>query len=308
MIYTVTLNPAVDKQITVPTVSLGTVLRASAVQSDAGGKGFNVSRALKMQGTNSCALGFVGGATGEFLIKALADVGVDTDFIQVSEATRTNVSVVSEGEGPHLKVNEAGPTIDEATVGQFLTKVESLAQAGDWWVLAGSLPPGVPADIYATLTKLLSEQGVNVVADTSGAALEACIAAKPALIKPNHHEASVLLGREIDTLADAAAAAIELQARGVDYVVISMGGDGAVLATDNTAYVAEAPTIVERNPVGAGDAMVAGLVKQLSEGNSAAEALRWGIATGAVSASLDGTAFGSNAEVAELASQVVIGG
>ncbi len=304
MIYTVTLNPAVDKQITVPTVSLGTVLRASAVQSDPGGKGFNVSRALKMQDVPSCALGFVGGATGDFLVTALEELGIKTDFVRVAEPTRTNVSVVSETEGPHLKVNEAGPTIDANALDLFLSKVRDLAQAGDWWVLAGSLPPGVPTDIYTNLTAVLSDAGANVVVDTSGSALKSCIDAKPALIKPNHHEAAALLERSIDTLSDAAEAALQLHNGGIPYVVISMGAEGAVLATNGVAHIAEAPEIVERNPIGAGDSMVAGLVNKLSAQLPAADALAWGIATGAMSASLDGTAFGSSMQIAELVKQV----
>ncbi len=297
MIYTVTLNPAIDKQITVDTVALDTVLRATAVQVDAGGKGFNVSRALATQGVQNCALGFVGGAEGDFLTTALEEQGVQTEFVRLSQPTRTNVSVVGTHGDAHFKVNEAGPTIDSTAEQALISQVRTLAKQGDWWVLAGSLPPGIDRDIYNTLATIIRDAGAFVALDTSGNALANALAFGADLVKPNHHEAAELIGKPISTLAEAAAAALDLQAQGGRYVVISMGGQGAVIAANGQAWQAEAAPIEEQNPIGAGDAMVAGLVRRFSEGATGADALQWGMATGAVSASLTGTDFGTNEQV-----------
>lgn len=301
MIYTLTLNPALDRELTVDALRLDTVLRATATRSDIGGKGFNVARMLAALGAPSVALGFVGGATGAALRAGLAAQGIATDMIAVAGETRTNVSVVTAGGGPHLKVNEPGPTVSAAECAALRARVRELARPGDWWVLAGSLPPGAPDGLYADLIGDLRAAGACAALDASGAPLRAGVAAGPTLIKPNAAEAAELAGRPCRTPEEALALAAALA--DTPYVAISLGAAGAVLAHAGRGWLATPPPIVERNPIGAGDSLVAGLVWGLARHDPPA-ALAWGVACGAAAAARAGTAVGTLAEVADLAGRV----
>ena len=304
MIYTVTLNPAVDRELTVPAIEFDTVLRASDWRVDFGGKGFNVSRMLMSLETPSTALGFAGGRAGELLRDGLESLGITTDFVWVDGETRTNVSIVSQENGRYIKANEPGPTIAASDQEILLAQIQRLAQSGDWWVLAGSLPPGVPATFYADIIEILHEAGAKAILDTSGVALEKGCGARPFLAKPNDTEAGQLTGLSVQNQSQIAAAAQAIQATGVDNVVISLGKDGALMASDQQTVFAASPTIRESNPIGAGDSMVGGLVYGLSREQDVAEALRWGIACGAATASMSGTAVGSRQLVETLVKQV----
>ncbi|MEZ4593746.1 MAG: 1-phosphofructokinase [Chloroflexota bacterium] len=306
MIYTVTLNPAVDRELTINEFAFDTVLRASEARVDCGGKGFNVSRMLASLGARSVALGFAGGQAGQLLAEMLAALDVETAFTWIDGETRTNVSIVTHQHDRYLKVNESGPAITEADQQALLAQVAQLVQPGDWWVLAGSLPPGVPSTIYAQMVALIQSGGGQVILDTSGAALFEGCGERPFLIKPNDSEASSLSGMGIESPEDAAAAANQIQKLGPQNVVISLGKAGAIFSDGPIAWLAESPRIEERNPIGAGDSMVGGLVYGLSQGLPVAEALQWGIACGAATASLAGTAVGSRELVQTLLAQVKI--
>jgi 1-phosphofructokinase family hexose kinase len=304
MIYTLTLNPALDRELTVPAFAFDQVLRASAVRVDHGGKGFNVSRALAALGAESIVLGFVGGATGESLTMGLADLGIRTDFVQVAGETRTNVSIVTEDHAHYIKVNDPGPAITPAEQTALLQKIRALAQPGDWWVLAGSLPPGVPTTFYAEVIRLVQSAGAHAVLDTSGEPLRVGCAARPFLVKPNATEAGDLAGARVTSPDEACDAFGAIHALGVQNVVISLGRVGALYSDGQNIWQAEPPQVDERNPIGAGDALVAGLVWALSRDYGGPEALRWGVVCGAAAASLDGTAMGSRSLVENLARQV----
>lgn len=306
MIYTVTLNPAVDRELTINEFAFDTVLRASEARVDCGGKGFNVSRLLASLGAKSVALGFAGGKAGQLLAEMLVELDIETAFTWIDGETRTNVSIVTEQHDRYLKVNESGPTISEMDQRELLVQIEQLVQPGDWWVLAGSLPPGVPNNIYAKMVALIQSGGGQVILDTSGAALVAGCKERPFLIKPNDTEASSLSGLPIEKPEDAVAAVRQIQALGPQNVVISLGKAGAIFSDGQLAWLAESPLIEERNPIGAGDSMVGGLVYGLSLGLPVPEALQWGIACGAATASLPGTAVGSRELVQALLAQVKI--
>ncbi len=300
MIYTVTLNPAVDRELVVPAIEFDSVLRAAEWRVDWGGKGFNVSRVLASLGAASVAVGFGGGHSGELLREGLNSLGIQTDFIDIQGETRTNVSIVSQSDNHYVKVNEPGPQTSENELAALLTRIEGLAQAEDWWVLAGSLPPGAPPSTYADLTRILERHGAHVILDTSGEALEQGCRAAPELVKPNAYEASLLTGLPVESLAQIAAAGQAIQQMGPTCLVISLGKDGALLLQPGQAWLAHSPQIEERNPIGAGDSMVGGLVWGFAQGLEACEALRWGIACGAATASLSGTAVGTRSLVESL--------
>ncbi len=306
MIYTVTLNPAVDRELTVPAIEFDTVLRASDWRVDCGGKGFNVSRMLNSLGTTSIALAFAGGRSGELLDDGLKSLDIQTDFVWVEGETRTNVSIVSTGDNHYVKVNEPGPTISTAAQENLLARIRELAQPGDWWVLAGSLPPGVPASIYTEIIAIIQGAGAFAILDTSGEALRLGCNARPFLTKPNDIEASQLTGMPVQSIKEVVTAAQAIQNSGVANVVISLGKNGAILVEDQRAWVAASPSIVERNPIGAGDSMTGGIVWGISQGMPLVDAFRWGIASGAATASLPGTAVGSYALVESLADQIEI--
>lgn len=304
MIYTVTLNPAVDKELVVPAIEMDTVLRSRAIHIDYGGKGFNVSRMLQSLGSSSVALGFAGGHNGELLRDGLASLGIESDFVWVEAETRTNISIVTEVPSHYVKVNEPGPMISLAAREALKEKVKRLAQAGDWWVLAGSLPPGVPPTIYAELVEEIQKSDARVILDTSGEALRWGCSGRPFLVKPNELEIQQLTGMPVNNLKEIAAAARAMQNDAIEHVVVSLGKEGALLVDRESAWQAASPKIKERNPIGAGDSMVGGLVWGLSEGRSVPDALRLGIACGAATASLSGTAVGSRQLVEELLAQV----
>ncbi len=301
MIYTVTLNPAIDRELLVPEIAYDSVLRAASWQVDLGGKGFNVSRLLVGFDTPSVALGFVGGDSGQVMEKGLQALGIDTNFVWVDGETRTNISIRSQSQPHYIKVNEPGPTISPGEVDQLLQKVEQLAAPGDWWVLSGSLPPGCPADIYQKMIAIIQDGGSKVILDTSGEALKLGCRAKPFLCKPNTVEAQHLTGLATEEPLELAAA---VRTFGPQNVVISMGEDGAFFAGENDCFHIHPPTIEEKNPIGAGDSMVGGMVWALSQGFEFREVTQWGVVCGATTASLEGTSVGSKTDAEKLFAQI----
>lgn len=297
MIVTVTPNPVLDRTLTVPDIEFNTVLRTQDVRSDWGGKGFNVSRTLQVLGTESLALGFVGGATGDMLAQGLHGLGIATDFVRIAGETRTNIVITAAGSNQHIKVNEAGPKISDAEQAMFFARVRRRVSPGDICVMAGSLPPGLPASFYADLIVMLNEIGAISALDASGEALRLGWMAGPTVVKPNALEASDILGVPVNSTDDAVHAAKALLAHGVETAAISLGADGLVLVQDDIVVVATPPPIVERNAVGAGDALAAGLVWALEQGLEPAEVARWGVAAGTAAAAVDGVASGTMGEI-----------
>jgi len=300
MIYTLTLNPAIDREFTVNAVEFDTVLQATESQVDFGGKGFNVSRLLKSMGTPSTALGFVGGRAGEQMRDGLRLLEITTDFVSISEETRTNISIVTQSHDHYIKVNEKGPLVDESKQRELLGKIESIARSGDWWVLGGSLPPGVPDSFYAQITEILNDRKAITILDTIGESLRLGCRAKPFLVKPNAEEACHLTGLPVENTAQVELAATDIRKMGAQNVVISLGKKGALLQTSDGSWLVHSPKIKEKNPIGAGDSMVGGLVWALAQGHSLKESLGWGAASGAATASMSGTEVGSRPLIEEL--------
>ena len=303
MIYTLTLNPAVDLELQIDQFQFNSVVRAGSSRMDCGGKGFNVSRMLRNLGVDSTAMGFIGGYNGERLEAELTALGIQTRFTKISGETRTNVSIVANNEAQHIKVNEAGPEILPAELSNLIEAVKQNLAAGDWWVLAGSLPRGVDDSVYADLIRLIEGAGAHAILDTSGEALRLGCLAKPSLVKPNLEEAQQLLGLPDAALEQADDWTNALLDLGPKSLVVSLGKQGALLATGEYLGKVESPSIVEANPIGAGDSMVAGIVWRLSLGEPLRQALPYGLACGAATASRSGTELGSLEQVTELVKQ-----
>ncbi|MFN8595728.1 MAG: 1-phosphofructokinase [Anaerolineae bacterium] len=306
MIYTVTLNPALDRELTVPAIQYDEVLRATEVRIDYGGKGFNVSRALCALGERSVALGFLGGMTGQRFVDGLPSLGIAVDFVEIKDETRTNISIVTSNRARYLKVNEPGPEISRAEQAALLDKIKGLAKSGDWWVLSGNLPRGVSADFYAQMIDLVQAASARVILDTSGEPLKHGCEAGPFLVKPNAEEAAELTGLSVSTPDNAREAVKAITVLGAQNVFMSFGKLGALLFDGERAWFAAAPTIEEKNPIGAGDCAVAGLTWGLSRSLSASDALRWGVASGSAAASLAGTTVGDYALVSTLVERVEV--
>lgn len=289
-IYTVTPNPGLDRTLFVDQIEFNEVLRARQARLDWGGKGFNVTRALKALGVNSTILGYVGGMTGQRMVEGLQSLGISTDFVWIRAETRTN-TVFQELSSPrYVKVNEAGPLIQADEMQAFYTKVENLARPGTFWVLAGSLARGLPDDFYACLTARIKERGGRVCLDTSGEALHKGCQAQPYLVKPNAEEAASLTNLPVATPAQAAQAAQSIFQLGVAIVAISLGSHGLVVANERQAVHALPPPVEVKGVTGAGDSCMAGLVWALWQEMSLHEIARAGAALGTASVMNSGVA------------------
>ncbi len=306
MIFTVTPNPVLDRTLTVPAIVLNEMTRAQKIREDGGGKGFNVSRALRALGMQSVATAFIGGATGEKLALGLHTLGIETDLIEVSEETRTNIVITDAAGEQYLKVNEAGPYVSGTEIASFFARVADRAQAGDFWALCGSLPPGVPDDFYARLIGLLRARGARTILDTSGEPLKQALNAVPTLVKPNIPEAAAWLGHPIRSPDEAAVAVDNFLEMGITLVALSLGAEGLLLASEEIRIWAQPPDVTARNPVGAGDALVAGLLWALMEELPLPDVARWGVAAGTAAAMREGVSVGSRSEVESLYRNVAL--
>jgi 1-phosphofructokinase family hexose kinase len=304
MIVTVTPNPGLDRTLTVPHICFNEMVRAAELRLDWGGKGFNVSRALQVLGIQSTAMGFVGGATGQVLERGLGDLGIATDLSYISGETRTNTVVIEADSERYVKVNEAGPTVGAQELAAFLDKVRERVRPDDIWVLSGSLAPGLPAHFYAQLITLVHRAGAIALLDASGEPLRLGCSAGPRLVKPNVVEAEGITGQKIDSDIDALEAARFFLQQGVASVALSLGADGLLLASRQQAVWARPPRVPAGNPVGAGDALLAGIAWSLGRKLPLEEIARWGVATGTAAAMRDGVDVGTRAEVESLYAQV----
>ena len=278
-------------------IEFNQVMRASSVRLDWGGKGFNVARALRALGEPCHAMGLIGGATGQLLARGLRDLDITTDFVSIAGETRSNIVIEEEKAGRHIKVNESGPQVSAEDLKAMRSQMGTLAAPNTWWILAGSLPPGVPAGLYAELIQLLKGQGAWVVLDTSGEPLRLGCAAGPYLVKPNAEEATEVTGQPIDEPKDALAAAAALLRQGPVLVALSMGALGLVLASREQAIWARPPAVAARTPVGVGDALLAGMVWAMARQFPMAEVARWGVAAGSAAAMLEGVGVARMAEI-----------
>ncbi len=297
MLYTVTLNPGIDHTLTVPRIDFDCVLRATQVRRDCGGKGFNVSRALKMLDLESQALGFIGGESGKWEERTLQSLGIATDFDRIGGETRTCVVIREAGRDRHIKVNEPGPCISPAEQVALRDHVSAIAAQGDHWAFSGSLPPGMPEDYYAALIQIVQSKGGLAYLDSSQAALSAGIAASPYLVKPNRQEAEELSGIKILTLVDFQQAAAYFFDFGIQVVALSLGAGGLFLTTPAHCVWVRPPHVDAINAVGPGDALLAGILYATVNHFSLAEIARWGVACGTMAVIKDGVNFGSLEEV-----------
>jgi len=306
MIFTLTPNPAIDREYVVPKLIPNTVLRAVDMHIDYGGKGFNVSRMLNAMDVGSTALGFIGGHVGRFLEKGMESLGIDTDFVHIEQDTRTTTTIVETKGHDHYKVNESGPPILESELDALIHKVKLLVRPGDWWVLAGSLPPRVPVNFYQTLIGIIQSAGAKAILDASGKALLSGVKARPYLIKPNVFEAGTLTGLSGKSMQDRLNMLTSIHTSGIALILISAGKEASIFSDGANTWVAHPPVIEEANPTGAGDAMLAGLLYGLVNGLPRSDSFAWGLAAGSAAASKTGTRMPSMEAVTSLKETITV--
>ncbi len=290
MIYTITLNPALDKTVEIPSLAIDSVNRITAMRTDPGGKGINVSKVIDKLGRKSIAAGILGGDTGLAIQSALKAMGLETNFQFVDGETRTNLKVIDPVNHTNTDINEPGVTVSEEILNGLLTDLTAGLKKGDIVVISGSLPKGSPKDTYYTWVKSCKKAGAKVILDADGELLEAGLKASPYLIKPNNHELSQLLGKTLITPEELNEAARKLMTEyGIAKVVVSMGGQGALYADRNETIYAEGLKVPVGSTVGAGDSVVAALAVAEESGMSLEETVRLSTATGAANVMCSGT-------------------
>ena len=305
MIYTVTLNPALDKTVEIPDFTLDAVNRITTLRTDPGGKGLNVSKVIQKLGGTSTAIGVLGGTTGRRIADAMDALGVRTDFTFVEGETRTNLKVVDPARHTNTDLNEPGLTVTPDVLGSMLAALTAKIQPGDIVVLSGSLPKGAPADTYGVWTAACGKAGARVFLDADGEALRHGLAAKPYLVKPNNHELSRLTGHTLDTADDLLAAARDMIAEGVGRVVVSMGSDGALFVSETGAYRAEGLKVPVGSTVGAGDSMVAALAYAEAQGLDDGHTVMLAVATSAANVMCSGSQAAECSAIYELLPRVI---
>lgn len=286
MILTVTMNPSIDTRYEVEHLVIDDVNRVTP-QKTAGGKGLNVSRVLVQLGDDVVATGLLGGHSGAYLGDLMDADGISHRFTPIAGESRTCIALLHDGNQTELL--ESGPVVSDEELGAFLANYADLVRQADCVTISGSLPKGVPVDCYAGMVKTAVDAGKPVLLDTSGAALDAALAApvKPTLVKPNLTEINGLLGTSFtpDDLPSLQQA-LEADERfaGISWVVVTMGAAGAVAFHEGARYRVVAPRIECVNATGSGDSTIAGFAHAIAAGASDEEVLRCGNACGTLNA------------------------
>ncbi len=282
MVYTLTLNPALDYIVKTDTLIVGQTNRSRSEDIQFGGKGINVSCVLRELQVESVALGFVAGFTGDELVRQLSKAGIKTDFIKLPNGnTRINVKLKGDTE---TEINASGPVIPDEALGEMFQKLDKLSK-GDTLVLSGSVPPSVSTDIYEQIMSKLQQKGVRFVVDSSKAALLNTLKYNPFLIKPNVAELSETMGQALTTDEEIIEAALTLKNKGAENVLVSRGDKGAILVDRyGKVYTVSAIKLNAVNTVGAGDSMVAGFIAGIEQGMNYEKALQLSVASASATA------------------------
>ncbi|WP_122091087.1 1-phosphofructokinase [Halalkalicoccus subterraneus] len=290
MIVTVTPNPAVDYTVSLtdePTA--GTVTRTDRTRYDAGGKGINVSKYLASLDTDTLATGFLGGFVGEYLETQLETAELPAEFVAIDGTTRLNTTLLTPD--AEYKINQTGPTVDEGAVDALVSRLRE--RDPNTVVIAGSLPPGIDT---ATVDRIAAAGEWETAIDLNGDVLGE-LSGEYVLCKPNRKELAAATGTTVDSVENAIEAAHVLRKRGFERVVASLGADGAVLVSDERALYAPALDVEVVDTVGAGDAMLSGVLSALDRGEGERAALGTGIAVSSRVVALPGTSVPSLANI-----------
>ena len=307
MIITVTLNAAIDKSLSVPNFRIGRRHRTVEQRTMAGGKGVNIARALKTLGQPVIATGFAGGATGTHIVEQLTDESILNDFVRIRDESRTNTSVLDPTTGEQTEINERGPSVSEREIELFRDKLLYLARGAAIVVFAGSLPPGVDPELYASLIHDLARMEVTTVVNTDGEPMRHAVRAEPDLVSPNVLEAEELIGHEFAGEQERSLAVREIVALGPHEAIMTLpDGCFAQVLVDGRPCLKRV-SVAPREPVarsGSGDAFLAGYLAARYESRAPDQCLRFGVACGAESTGRLGAGLIDPREARRLLSEI----
>ncbi len=306
MIGTVTVNPSIDQHILIDQLIKDDAIRASDIWRDPGGKGINVSRVIKALGGETVAFGISGGCAGYMLKSLMYEHEIPFDFVEVEQETRINMIITDQSDRTQTRVSAPGPKIGLGAIDRLMAKLLKHKPFPKWWVLGGSLPPGVPSDFYSRVIERLNEYGVKTVLDADGEALKLGVQASPYVIKPNEYEFERLTGCSLENDDVILQAASNLIHQGVGIVALSLGKRGALIVNQDVAFKVIGPDVEVKSKVGAGDSFIAGIVLSLSHGHTLEDAIRTGVAAGTAAVMTEGTQLCRKEDVDRIISEVFI--
>lgn len=304
MIVTVTMNPSLDMAYSVAQLVLDDVNRVPQVEKTAGGKGLNVTRVLHQMNAPVLATGLIGGNIGKFITDQLDDTQIAHAFYTIANETRNSIAILHD-DGKQTELLEAGPEITEQEAEGFLAQFENIIKDADVLTLSGSLPKGLPNNFYQQLIQ--KSHGIPTLLDTSGQSLSDALlgTVKPFLIKPNLSEIQSLIGRSL-TVSDLKTVLLEDRFTGIEWIVVSLGSQGAIAKHHETFYRVTIPKIDTINPVGSGDATIAGLAYGIQQQLDDVSLLKTGMTTGMLNAQEHKTGWINYDNFKELFDQVTV--
>lgn len=306
MILTLTLNPAVDKTLTLETFQLDGMNRAIASHQDPGGKGINVSKVIHALGGKSLALGFIGGSSGTYIESELRSKGIESNFVLLEAPTRTNLKIFVKDTQHTIEVNEQGEAVSEEDALKLLGKINASVQNGDVCVIAGSVPAGIGATFYPDLISGLKDKGATVIFDADGELFRAGVKACPDFIKPNRKELEAYFERSVEHLEDFIACGEHFLEMGVGNVIFSLGSEGSFFMNQEHIIRVNPLKVEAQSSVGAGDAFVGALAFSVDAGLGIEETLKLATATSAGAVTTKGTNPASESWVNAHKDQVVL--
>ena len=294
MIYTITLNPALDRTIILDELHPGNVNRSLKTILDAGGKGINVSKVIKNLDEETCILGFIGNENKGSFLKKIDNLKIKHEFIEVEGETRTNIKIVETKKAIFTDINQTGFEVSNSDIENLILKIKNMVKKGDVAVLSGSLPVGVSPDIYKNLICILKDTGAKTILDAEGEPLKLGIEAHPDVIKPNINELKGLIDvmDDMESIVSGTKKIIGKEGR----AVISMGSKGALCICENTYFIPPVKVNV-KSTVGAGDSMVAALAIGLEKNMDFGEAFKLSAAASTAKITLEGTKAPSKDEI-----------
>lgn len=306
MIVTVTLNPCIDKTIYLDRLTIGNYNRVQSTRSDLSGKGINVSTALSHFHVKTHCMGLNFRGNAQMLERTLDERGLSHDFVLADGQIRTNIKLFDKSCQVMTEINEAGPAVSSRALDLLVDKIEGILDQAYLLVLSGSIPPGVPADIYQRLIRMAHRKDVKTVLDAAGEPFLLGLSEKPYLIKPNLYEFGQAFREEIKAGREPLEIARDLVKSGIPYVCISLGSDGALLIDKDHTYRSSPPPVEAKGLTGAGDSMVAGMCCAVRRRLGSQDMLRYAMAAAAGSVRQEGTLLASWQDVEELLPQVEI--
>ena len=305
LIVTLTVNPAIDRNVSVDQLVFEDRAYILDTHESAGGRGINASCVIHFFGGKTLAIAPVGGESGKRLEKFLCVCGFPFQVVPTRHEVRSNLTITDK-QGLTIKLNEAGAPLEPAEIDAVKQTVLGKLEGATWLMLCGSLPPGASGSFYAELIRAARSRGVQTLLDTDGDALLHAMEANPTVVAPNQQEAERLLNRALITRPHFREAAGRIQAMGPESAVVSLGARGAVATDGRTILEVVPPRVDAVCPIGAGDALAAAFVWARSTGKEFRDAVRWGVAAGSASACLPGLRFASLDQTREVYDRVEV--